>query len=56
MKFIDLVGDGIKEIALVSTGGLHILQHDVNELLEKFKCRYSMMQEYFNEPLSEIAD
>lgn len=43
IKFIDLVGDGIKEIALISNKGLHVLQHDVMELLEKCKKRMATM-------------
>ena len=43
VKFVDLVGDGINEIALISSKGLHVLQHNVMELLEKCKLRMKML-------------
>ncbi|XP_030757029.1 KICSTOR complex protein kaptin-like [Sitophilus oryzae] len=35
MKYIDISGDGVKELVIFSMKGLHILQHDTNNIQRK---------------------
>lgn len=42
MSYIDITGDGLKELLILSTKGLHILQHDLKKATEiclrRMKC------------------
>ncbi|XP_035229112.1 KICSTOR complex protein kaptin-like isoform X2 [Stegodyphus dumicola] len=55
MNYVDITGDGLKELLILTTKGLHILQHDLEKATElciqRMKC---LLQNLLNEELEKI--